>query len=294
MPPENVLAVLAVLDLLGVFVFALSGATLAVAKRLDVFGVLVLAAVAALGGGLLRDVLLDVPPVALEDARYLVVTFVAGVAVFFFSRLVERLRRAVRLFDAFGLGLFVSVGTLKALDAGPGTAGAVTLGVLTGVGGGLLRDVLVGEVPSVLRREVYAVPAMLGALLLVVARGQDVPRAPAAIACAALVIALRVLGMAQGLARAGGAAAPGHGLGLLRRVPQSAQRRRAPGLSTAQLTQSQAGRGPGSGARGAGGRAGVRLVVQVVMSDMGVSSLGSGPSVRDARCAQVTRRLRPR
>ena len=101
------LTTLGVLDLLGVFVFALSGATLAVSRRFDVFGVLVLASVAALGGGVARDVLLDVPPVALQDTRYLVVPLVAGVLVFFFSPLVERLAGAVRLFDAAGLGLFV-------------------------------------------------------------------------------------------------------------------------------------------------------------------------------------------
>jgi uncharacterized membrane protein YeiH len=110
---------LAVLDLLGVFVFALSGATLAVSRRFDVFGVLFLASVAALGGGVARDVLLDVRPAALET-RSLVVPLVAGALVFFFSPLVERLAAAVRLFDAAGLGLFVAVGTTKALELGVG------------------------------------------------------------------------------------------------------------------------------------------------------------------------------
>lgn len=189
------LSLLRVLDLLGVFVFALSGATLAVTKRLDVFGVLVLAAVAALGGGLLRDVLLDSPPAALQGPGYLLTTLVAGLLVFFFSPLVDRLAGTVRLCDAAGLGLFVAAGTQKALDAGLGATGALTLGCLTGIGGGVVRDVLVGEVPSVLRREVYALPALAGAAVVVVADDVGAARAPAAFAGALLVFALRMLGV---------------------------------------------------------------------------------------------------
>ena len=118
---------LAALDLLGIFVFALSGATLAVQQRLDAFGVLFLAGVAALGGGVARDLLLGVPPAALQDSRYLLAPLVAGTAVFFFSPLVDRLAGAVRLFDAAGLGLFVAAGTSKALDAGLGAVPAVAV-----------------------------------------------------------------------------------------------------------------------------------------------------------------------
>ncbi len=190
------MSLLAVLDLLGVFVFALSGATLAVAKRFDVFGVLVLGIVAAVGGGLVRDVLLgDLPPPALRDPRDLVVATVAGLLVFVASPLVQRLAGAVRLFDAAGLGLFVTVGTAKALAAGLGTVGAVTLGCVTGIGGGVLRDLLAGEVPTVLRREVYAVPALLGAGVVVVADGLDLPARPAAVLAASLVLAVRVVGV---------------------------------------------------------------------------------------------------
>ena len=166
------MTLLRVLDLLGVFVFALSGATLGVARRMDLFGVLVLGIVAATGGGLLRDVLLgDLPPVALVEANYLLVSTCAGLLVFVASPLVERLTGAVRLFDAAGLGLFVATGTSKALDAGLGTVGALTLGCLTGIGGGVLRDLLAREVPVVLQRELYAVPALLGAAVVVVGDG---------------------------------------------------------------------------------------------------------------------------
>ena len=188
---------LAVLDLLGVFVFALSGATLAVQQRLDAFGVLFLASVAALGGGVARDLLLDVPTAALQDSRYLLAPLVAGTAVFFFSPLVDRLAGAVRLFDAAGLGLFVAAGTGKALDAGLGAVPAVAVGCLTGIGGGVLRDVLAGVVPVVLRREVYAVPALIGAAVVVVADGQGHDGSAPLVGAAVLVFALRMVGVWQ-------------------------------------------------------------------------------------------------
>ncbi len=194
-PPVTLVATL---DLLGVFVFALSGATLAVAKQLDVFGVLVLGIVAATGGGLVRDLLLgDLPPPALRESRYLLVATGAGLLVFVASPLVERLARAVRLFDAAGLGLFVAVGTGKALGAGLGAVGALTLGCLTGIGGGVLRDLLVREVPLVLRRDLYAVPALLGAGVVTAAHGLGVARQPAAVLAAVLVFTVRMLGVAR-------------------------------------------------------------------------------------------------
>ena len=186
---------LLLLDLLGVFVFALSGATLAVERRLDIFGVVVLAVVAALGGGVMRDLLLGAtPPDALRDGRYLLVAVLAAAATFVGAGRVQRLAGAVRLFDAAGLGLFVASGTTKALNAGLGTVGSLALGCLTGIGGGLLRDLLVRDVPVVLRREIYAVPALLGAAVVVVAHGQDLPRAPWAVVAAVLVFSLRMLG----------------------------------------------------------------------------------------------------
>jgi len=188
---------LVVLDLLGVFVFALSGATLAVQQRLDAFGVLFLAGIAALGGGVARDLLLDVPVAALQDSRYLLTPLIAGVLVFFFSPLVERLAGAVRLFDAAGLGLFVAAGTGKALAAGLGAVPAVALGVLAGIGGGVLRDVLAGVVPVVLRREVYAVPALVGAAVVAVADGQGYDGSAPLVGAALLVFALRMLGVWQ-------------------------------------------------------------------------------------------------
>ena len=190
------MSVLLVLDLLGVFVFALSGASLAVEKQLDLFGVLVLAVVTALGGGLLRDVLLgDTPPIALRESRYLVVAVVAGIVVFAGASRVEHIAAPVRVFDAAGLGLFVATGTAKALHAGLGAVPAITLGCLTGIGGGIARDVLVAEVPIVLRRELYAVPAVLGAAVVTVGDGVGASGAATAAVAAVVVFTIRVLGV---------------------------------------------------------------------------------------------------
>ena len=187
------------LDFLGTFAFALSGALVAVRHRLDLFGVLVLSFAAAAAGGITRDVLLGAtPPVALVDWRYLGVSTLAGLVTFRWHGQVERLRNPVQLSDAVGLGLFAVVGASKALAAGVGPVGSVLLGVLTGVGGGIVRDVLVAQVPAVLHRELYAVAALAGAILFVAAREAGVPQAPAAIAGAALCLAIRWLAIRHG------------------------------------------------------------------------------------------------
>jgi uncharacterized membrane protein YeiH len=163
-----------ILDLVGVFVFALSGGLVAVKKGLDLFGVLVLAGAAALGGGVFRDVLIGaVPPVGLSDWRLVTAASVAGVVTFTFHPGVERISRFVRVLDAAGLAVFAVAGALKALGVGAGPVTAVLVGGITAVGGGILRDVLAGQVPEVLRRELYAVPALLGALIVVVAEATD-------------------------------------------------------------------------------------------------------------------------
>ncbi|MCW2723896.1 MAG: hypothetical protein JWN35_817 [Frankiales bacterium] len=190
------MSLLVVFDLLGIFVFALSGATAAVENELDLFGVLVLSSVAAIGGGLLRDVLLGaLPPAAFLDGRYLLVPIVAGLLVFVGSHYVERLAAPVRLFDAAGLGLFVAAGTTKALEAGLGPVAAIALGSITGIGGGIARDVLVGVVPVVLRRELYAIPTILGASVVVIGDGLGAPRTPTVVLCALLVFSVRMLGV---------------------------------------------------------------------------------------------------
>ncbi|GAA2447014.1 trimeric intracellular cation channel family protein [Streptomyces mauvecolor] len=158
------------LDLVGIFVFAISGALLAVRKNFDVFGIAVLAEVTALGGGLFRDLIIGaVPPAAFSDLGYFVTPLLAAVLVFFLHPEVERTQTAVNVFDAAGLGLFCVTGTTKAYDYGLGLTSSAALGLATAVGGGVLRDVLANEVPSLLRwdRDLYAVPAIVGSTMIV-------------------------------------------------------------------------------------------------------------------------------
>lgn len=155
-----------VLDLLGVFAFALSGALVGVRKRFDIFGVLVLAGATGLGGGIIRDLMIDaVPPAALTDWYYLLVPLLAGLVTFVFHRVVDRLEPWVIVFDALGLGLFCAVGTIKALAFGLALVPAVLMGVVTAAGGGIVRDLLAHRVPIVFRGELYAIPALAGALV---------------------------------------------------------------------------------------------------------------------------------
>jgi uncharacterized membrane protein YeiH len=157
------------LDLSGTFVFALSGAFTGVQRRLDIFGVLVLSFAAGNSGGIIRDVLIGAtPPSAIADWHFLAVSIVAGLITFFFYSITKRLRSPVLLFDAVGLALFAVTGTNKALafHAGPGTA--VMLGTFTGIGGGMVRDILVAEIPTVLRADLYAVAALVGATVIVI------------------------------------------------------------------------------------------------------------------------------
>lgn len=164
---------LLVLELVGIFVFALSGGLVAVRKHLDIFGVLVLAGTTGLGGGFLRDVLIDAtPPAALDDWRYLIVPVGAGLITFAFHPTLGRMERMVNVFDAAGLGLFCVTGALKALEYGLGPVPAALMGMVTGVGGGMARDLLAGRVPVVFSSELYATPALAGATWAVLAQDQ--------------------------------------------------------------------------------------------------------------------------
>jgi uncharacterized membrane protein YeiH len=183
-----------VLDLAGIFVFAISGALVAVRKELDVFGVLVLAGTTGLGGGFLRDVLIDAtPPAALEDWRYLLVPVLAGLLTFVFHPAVGRMERQVNVFDAFGLALFCVTGALKALEYGLGPVPAALMGMLTGIGGGMARDVLTGRVPAVFRGELYAIPALAGAGVAVLGDALAQPVALSALVGAAVCLGWRLL-----------------------------------------------------------------------------------------------------
>src|SRR3954467_4415957 len=158
-------------DLGGTFVFALSGAMAGVKHRLDLFGVLVLSFAAGNSGGIARDVMIGaVPPAALSDWRYVAVSMLAGLLIFFWHRAISRLRSPVIVFDAAGLALFAVSGASKALAFHAGPVAATLLGMLTGIGGGIVRDALLSEIPTVLRTELYAVAALTGSVVVVLGR----------------------------------------------------------------------------------------------------------------------------
>lgn len=189
------------LDLGGVLVFALSGASLAVRRQFDLVGMIVLATATGLGGGILRDTLLgELPPAALRDQLYLAMPLVGSVLVLVGHHVVERLRRPVLVFDAAGLGLFSVVGSAKALDHGLGVLPSVLLGVMSAVGGGIIRDVLARDIPSVFRADsaLYAIPAALGASTTAAAWSHDMLGAPQAGAIAAAVVVVRLLALRHG------------------------------------------------------------------------------------------------
>lgn len=187
------------LDLAGTFVFALSGGLAGVTHRLDLFGVLVLSFAAGNAGGITRDVLIGAaPPDAIRDWRYLGVSLLAGMLAFVWSPRIERLRSPVLIFDGGGLALFAVSGTQKALAHGLGPVMAALLGMLTGIGGGMLRDVLVIRIPIVLRTELYAVAAFAGAAVVVLGHVLDAPPTGATLAGAALCFWLRLMSIRRG------------------------------------------------------------------------------------------------
>ena len=196
---EGQSTLLLVLDLVGIFVFAISGALVGVRKNMDIFGVLVLAGTTALAGGFLRDVLIDAtPPAALSDWRYLLVPVTAGLVVFVFHPAIGRAERVVNVFDAAGLGLFCVTGALKALDYGLGPVPAALMGMVTGIGGGMARDLLAGRVPVVFSSELYATPALLGAVWAVLANEAGQPELVVAIPGVAICFGLRMLALSRG------------------------------------------------------------------------------------------------
>lgn len=189
--------VLLVLDLAGTFAFALNGALTALrATRLDIVGVITLGMITALGGGTLRDVLLDsLPPATFIDARYLAVAAIGGFIASISGRHLDRITGPINVLDAAGLGLFAVTGALKAIHLGFGPAQAVIIGGITAVGGGTLRDVLIRRVPSVLSSGLYAIPALVGATVVVVGRELGATGPVIEIGAAALCFVIRMVGV---------------------------------------------------------------------------------------------------
>jgi uncharacterized membrane protein YeiH len=193
------MSLLLVLDLVGTFVFAISGASAGVTRRLDLFGILVLSFVAGNFGGITRDLLIgSVPPAAISDWRYLAVSLLAGVITFRWYSVIDRLRSPVLMFDAAGLALFAVSGAQKALAFGLNPIMAALLGMLTGIGGGMVRDVLVSSIPTVLRSDLYAITALAGAGVVVVGSLLHLPPPATTTAGALLCFGLRLMAIHRG------------------------------------------------------------------------------------------------
>jgi uncharacterized membrane protein YeiH len=187
------------LDLVGTCVFALSGAMQGVRRGMDLFGVLVLGCVTAVLGGIVRDLLIGaVPPAAIASWHYLALAIAAGLLAFFFYGLFDRMQQPVLFFDAAGLGVFAAAGAQKALEYGLEWPMAAVLGMLSGIGGGMARDVLTAEVPIVLRSDIYAVAALAGALVVTAGSAAGLPSAPVALAGAAVCVFLRMMALYRG------------------------------------------------------------------------------------------------
>jgi len=186
---------LQILDFVGTFAFAVSGALKAARKGMDLFGLAVLAVVTAIGGGTLRDMMLGRLPFWFRDSTYILLSLAAALGVFVLYQLFVKGEMLLLIFDAIGLGAFTIIGGSRALEAGLGGVATVVLATLTGIGGGVIRDVLARDVPVVLCREIYASACIVGATLLWLLHRLEVPAAISEPAALSLVILLRLLSL---------------------------------------------------------------------------------------------------
>jgi uncharacterized membrane protein YeiH len=197
------------LDWGGTFVFALSGGLLGVQKRFDLFGVLFLSFVVAVAGGMMRDVLIGaVPPAAVREVHYFLIAIAGGLTTFYWYPKVASLQRQTLLFDAVGLGLFAVVGAQKAIDHGIHPLMVAIMGMLTGIGGGMTRDLLAGDVPFVLRSDLYAVAALAAGAIVAIGHVLGAPPLYPMLLGAAVCIFMRLMAIYRGwrapMARWGG------------------------------------------------------------------------------------------
>jgi uncharacterized membrane protein YeiH len=196
---------LLVLNLVGTFVFGLSGGMAGVRARLDLFGAIVLAVVVGIAGGTIRDLLIGTPPATFRDWRYLAVAGGAGLLTSLAHPAINRLQRPIDALDAAGLSLFCVTGAATALAHHLGVAEAVILGAITGIGGGVLRDILLREIPTVLRGGLYAIPALTGAGIVVAAYHAGDHTVTFPIVGAAVCFIMRMAGLRYGLGLPGAA-----------------------------------------------------------------------------------------
>jgi len=183
-----------IIDILGTFSFAVSGAFLAMQKRLDPFGVLVVSFVTAIGGGTLRDILIGNLPVGwLRNETATVVIFASAIAAMFFSRFLKQFTTTLFLFDALGLGLFTVIGIEIGIDKHFSMGICIALGTISACFGGVIRDVLLNNVPLLFRKEIYAMACIAGGLLYFLLEKMEIDAVLAKITCIVFIFAVRVL-----------------------------------------------------------------------------------------------------
>lgn len=188
------MSIIFILDLFGSFAFALSGALMAIKKEMDLFGIVVLALVTAIGGGTTRDALLGNTPVfILNEPVYIYISIIAAVLAFLFYRVLFKITSIILIADALGLGTFVCIGVSKALEAHVSYTGAVLLGLITAVMGGIIRDLLANEIPAVLTRDFYAITCIVGGTIYVFLYRQGISNDKVMLLTAGFVIFLRLL-----------------------------------------------------------------------------------------------------
>lgn len=199
MPAALLPDTIAILDWLGALVFAFSGALVGVRKQFDLFGVLFLSFVVAVAGGMMRDVLIGaLPPAAITEIHYFLIAILGGLVTFLWHPRLASLQRPILLFDAVGLGLFAVVGAQKAIEHGIHPLMAALLGMMTGIGGGMTRDVLAGDVPFVLRSDLYAIAALAGGAIVAAGYALGVVPAYSMLLGAAACIFLRIMAIYRG------------------------------------------------------------------------------------------------
>ena len=188
---------LLILELAGVLAFAINGAMTAIrTAHLDIVGIITLGMMTALGGGFIRDILLDdLPPATFMDWRYLVTAALGGLIAFLLSKRLDRLARPINVLDAAGLGLFAVTGTLKGFEFGLGVTQSIIIGGVTAVGGGTLRDVLLREIPAILHSGLYLIPALVGAGITAGVVAADLRLVPWTVVAAAVCFAIRMIGV---------------------------------------------------------------------------------------------------
>ncbi|MCR3921221.1 MAG: trimeric intracellular cation channel family protein [Firmicutes bacterium] len=185
---------LLILDLVGTFFFAVSGAMVGIKKNMDLFGIIVLGTVTAIGGGTLREILIgQFPPFALRQDLYFYLAICGSLLTYLFVEQLLRIQSVVLLADALGLGTFVTIGVTKALDVAITPTSAVILGTITAVAGGMIRDVLAQEIPYVLTRDFYAITCILGGIVYLILEGLGLPRRVTMAIVTAFVVLLRIL-----------------------------------------------------------------------------------------------------